>query len=247
MKPLSAKVWVIFVSTAVTLFIVGSAILVRQKSRRFPEPLHHTQRYPHEHLREPEWEPRAKLQAVTYTLREDETLAKIARLRYGHQNYHRVIKLYNHIEDDRTVKPNDTLRVPDISVILAEEGVNKVVAPEVRLILCSRAKYDRVVDRLWALRVQPNGNYVLPEDVKQELNEAADDLQQATESLKSTRPGVSAVPTSMIGQLEQTMDAMRALAAGEHSDPNGYDIDIVQQRYALALTYSIIWAREGFR
>jgi len=41
--------------------------------------------------------------------------------------------------------------------------------------------------------------------------------------------------------------AIRALAAGDHSDPNGYDIDLVQQRFALALTNAIIWAREGFR
>lgn len=43
------------------------------------------------------------------------------------------------------------------------------------------------------------------------------------------------------------MGVMRDLAEGDHSDPNGYDIDIVQQKYAFALAYAIIWAREGFK
>jgi hypothetical protein len=50
----------------------------------------------------------------------------------------------------------------------------------------------------------------------------------------------------MIGQLEQCMQLMRELALG-HLDPYGYDIDVVQQRYALALAYAIIWARAGFK
>ena len=39
------------------------------------------------------------------------------------------------------------------------------------------------------------------------------------------------------------MAGMRELAVGVHADPNGYDIDMVQQRYALAIAYGIIWAR----
>ena len=100
---------------------------------------------------------------------------------------------------------------------------------------------------LWALRAASTNNYQLPEHVRQELLEAADDLQQATENLKQIRPGATAVPRHMIGQLEQNMTGLRALAEGEHSDPNGYDIDMVQQRYALALTYAIIWARDSFK
>ena len=83
--------------------------------------------------------------------------------------------------------------------------------------------------------------------MRRALLEAADDLEQATEGLKQTRPGVIGVPKHMIGQLEQNTATMRDLAAGKHSDPEGYDIDMVQQRYALALAYAIIWARDGFK
>jgi hypothetical protein len=245
MKLFSLKTCVI-IGFALSFLAIGSIILVRQKSGP-SQPQHQYQRYPHEHLHTSEWEPKNKLDTVAYTLHKDDTLANVAKLRYGHRNYYRVIKLYNHIEDEGHIKADDKLRLPDMSVILTEEGLTRVAATEVGLILCSRAKYDKVVDRLWALRIQTDGTYVLPERIKQELLEAADDLEQATESLKSIKPGVSGVPVSMIGQLEQSMTGMRALAEGEHSDPNGYDIDIVQQRYALALTYAIIWAREGFK
>lgn len=197
------------------------------------------QRYPHEHLQGSALEPLAKLQAVDYTLRDGETLGDIARLRYGHQNYYPIIKLYNRIDYETQVPANQTLKMPDLSVILADEGLTKVIPREVSLILCSRAKYDRVLDQLRAHRVS--------EDVKQQLLEAVDDLQQVTQSLRTVRPGMNAVPQRMIGQLEQCMEGIRVFTDTGQFDSYGYDIDMVQQRYALALTYAIIWARDGFK
>lgn len=206
-----------------------------------------TQHYPHEHLSTPALEPLAKLQTSEYTLRRGETLESLAKLRYGHQHYHSVIKLYNHIENETQIEANRILKTPDVSTILAEEGVTKVIPDEVTLILCSRAKYDKVVGQLWDLRAKAGDGYLVPEDIKHELLEAADDLQQATRSLKLSKAGVKAVPVSMIGQLEQNMELIKLLAEGGHADPNGYDIDIVQQRFALSITYAIIWARNGFK
>jgi hypothetical protein len=243
MKLLSWKPWLI-ITIALGLVAVGGVILFRQK-RAMAQP--EAKRYPHQHLQTSALEPRAKLHSVDYTLPQGETLANVARQRYGHQNYYRVIKLYNHLEDETQVEANYKLRLPEMSVILAEEGLNKVAAQEMTLILCSRAKYDRVVDQLWALRVGSTDTHQVSEDIKRELLEAADDLQQATRSLKVIKPGVSGVPAKMIGQLEQAMYTMWELVERGVTDPNGYDIDMVQQRYALALTYAIIWAREGFK
>lgn len=236
MKLLSWKT-VVIISLALCLLVFGGVILFRQK-REPPLPV--VKRYPHEHLQTSALEPRASLHTIDYKLPHGETLNGVAKLRYGHRDYYRVIKLYNHLEDEGQVAADYQLRLPDMSAILADEGVTKVAPQEVILILCSRAKYDRVVDQLWAHRSQ------LSEDVKRELLEAADDLQQATEGLKQTKPGVSGVPVKMIDQLEQAMLAMQDLADG-HFDSYGYDIDMVQQRYALALTYAINWARDGFQ
>ena len=213
-------------------------------SRHQRATLQQLKRYPHEHLQAPAFEPLDKLKTVEYKLREGETLASVARLRYGHQKYSSVIKLYNHIEDETKVAANQTLRLPDVSDILAQEGLAKVVPQEVNLILCSRAKYDRVLDQLRTLG-SPRGTDSIPDNIKRELFEAADDLRQATESLKLLKPGVSAAPLRTIGQLEECMGQMWELT--ERLDSYGYDIDMVQQRFALALTYSIIWARDGFK
>jgi hypothetical protein len=232
----------LILSVVLITLIIGGVLLVR----RYPAwiaPRNEAKRYPHEHLPSSGWEAKAKLHVIDYTLRKDETLANVAALRYGHQNYYRVIKLFNHIEDERQVPEEFKLRLPDVSAILAEEGLTRVIPNEVELILCSRAKYDKVVDQLWTLRAQSGSSYEVPENVKLELLQAADDLQRAAEGLKSNKSGVSKVPESMIRQLEQSMAGMRELAGGEHADPNGYDIDMVQQRYAFAIAYGIIWAR----
>jgi len=227
--------------------LVVAGILIARRTSWF-QPRTQAQRYLHYHLASSDWEPTAKFTDASRTLREGETLASIARLRYGHQNYSNVIKLYNHIENVDAVPAGATLRVPDISTILTEEGFAKVARPEMEMILCSRAKYDKVVGQLWTLsRERPLHERVvtIPQKIKQELLEAADDLQQATESLKRNKPGTTRPPAKMIGQLESAMNGMRQLAEGTIDD-NGYDIDMVQQRYGLALSYAIIWAREGF-
>jgi hypothetical protein len=240
------KYWILIAGTAAAILIVGGILIIRRHPRLKPEVK--AERYLHQHLSSSEWEPTATFTNVSYTVREGDALENIATLRYGHRYYYSVIKLYNHIENVTAVQPGDTLRVPDISTILNEEGFTKVAASEMELILCSRAKYDKVKGPLWNLRRERplRERLVIPPKIKQELLEAADDLQQATEGLKGTKPGVSQPPTKMIRQLQHAMSGMRELAEGSN-DGYGYDIDMVQQRYALGLTYGIIWAREGFK
>ena len=246
MRLTTPKLLIVLISLAASVLVVG--VFIVRRHRKWSPPKAQAKRYPHQHLPSSEWEAGAKLPAAPYTLREGETLAYVAKLRYGHQNYYRIIKLYNHIENEELVKAGTTLRLPDISKILAEEGFTKVAGAEAEMILCSRAKYDRVVRQLWELRNQADANgYALPAGISQELFEAADDLDQATQHLQQTRTGVVRAPEKMIRQLEQCLGVMGALAEGDHADPNGYDIDLVQQKYAFALAYAIIWAREGFK
>lgn len=246
MKIPAPKLLILLVSLAASVLVVGVFIVARHPA--WLRPKVQARRYPHQHLPSSEWEAGAKLPVASYTLREGDTLEGVAALRYGHRHYYRIIKLYNHIENEGLVKAGTTVQLPDISNILAEEGFTKVAGAETEMILCSRAKYDRVRSQLSALRNdRPLGDrVVVPEKVRQELLEAADDLQQATEGLKAGKPGLGRAPEKMIGQLEQSMWGMRELAEGAN-DGYGYDIDLVQQRYALALTYAIIWAREGFK
>ena len=216
------------------LLLLGVSSCFRQK----PETVQ-AQHHPHEHLQASALEPLAKLHTVDYTVRAGETLETVATQRYGHPHYYGVIKLYNHLDDEAQVSANQILRLPDMSAILAEEGLARVIPHEVNLILCSRAKYDNVLGQLRA--------HQLTDDVKQQLLEAADDLQQVTESLRTIKPGMTGMPLRMIGQLEQCRDGMRVFTDTGRFDSYGYDIDMVRQRYALALTYAIIWARDGYK
>jgi len=244
MKSTALKVLTLLVTFAAGVLIVGALL-----SRRLPpvaRPAPPAPSHPHEHLRPSEWEVAAEPPGASYTLREGDTLAAVAVRRYGHPNYHRVIKLYNRIEDEGRVGAGTVVRLPDISAILAEEGFTKVAAAEAELILCSRAKYNRVEGQLRALREAGSRGDAVPDGVRRALLEAADDLGRASEGLRSSKAGVTRAPGSMIGQLEKNVAGMRDLAEGSN-DGYGYDIDMVRQRYALALTYAVIWAREGFR
>jgi hypothetical protein len=239
------KYLILIASAATMIVIVVGILIIRRNSRLNPA---QAKRYLHQHLPPSEWEPAARSTDITYTLREGDSLAKIAALRYGHQNFSGVIKLYNHIENVAAVQIGAAVRVPDISVILKEEGFTKVAPSETEMVLCSRAKYDKVKSQLAALRQdRPSGQrVVVPQKIKQELLEAADDLEQATQNLNEAKPGASRPSAKMIGQLQDAMRIMRELAEGSN-DGYEYDIDMVQQRYALGLTYGIIWARDDFK
>jgi hypothetical protein len=155
--------------------------------------------------------------------------------------------LFNHIDNEAAVPVGATLRLPDLAAVLTDEGLTRVAGSETEMILCARAKYAKVESQLWALpRDTPTpGRVTMPPNVKQELLEAADDLMQATEGLKQSKPGTVRPPARIIRQLEDAMSGLRSLGEG-FCDDNGYDIDIIQQRFGLGLTYGIIWAREGF-
>ena len=238
------------VVASVTAFILGvlivGALFIRHNSSE-RQASQQARRYPHVHVSRAEYEAGAKLNAHSYTLSEGDTLERIATLRYDHRYYDRIIKLSNHIEDENNVKAGTRLRLPDLMDVLTEGGFTKVAPSESELILCSRAKYEKVKDQLWALRREAKRDRVIvPEDKRLALLEAASDLEEAVDGLKANKPGVTQAPRSMIGQLEQNAMSLRELAEGAN-DGYGYALDVVEQRFALALSYGLLWAREGFK
>ena len=203
-------------------------------------------RYSHQHLPENKYESGMALTAKEYKLTQGNTLAQIAKLRYGHQKYAEVIELYNHIEDEEKLEENLTLQLPDMIEILRGENVTKVAANEVGLILCARAKFVSVKRQLLELRRRDNQIQItVPDNIKRTLLEAATDLVDAIDGLKTHKLGVAKAPSGVINQLQQTADNLHALADGLIDD-NSYSIDMVDQRLALALSYAIIWSRNNF-
>jgi hypothetical protein len=231
----------ILVSVAVAAFLVVGGVFIRSRKSRLKSSVE-LQRYPHQHLSRSEWEQSAKLPAGLYKLREGDSIAGVAERRYGHERYSDVIQLHNKLPNASSVAAGTELDLPDLSTIFAEEGLTRVAGPEVEMILCSRAKFDRLKNQLAIVR-QTSERVTVPQSIRQELLEAVDDLQQATDNLKHPRPGLINSPVKTIRQFEDAMYWMRGLANGSNGD---YDIDMVQQRYAHAIANAIIWAREGF-
>lgn len=233
--------------TAFTLGVLIAGVLLAQHNSSKRQSSQQTRRHPHAHVPRAEYEADAELNAPSYTLSDGDTLERVATLRYGHRYYDRIIKLSNNIADENSMKAGTRLRLPSLIDVLTEAGFTKVAPSESELILCSRAKYGKVKARLWALRREAKRDRVIvPEDDRLALLEAASDLEEAIDGLKANRPGVIRAPRSMIGQLEQNAVSLRELAEGAN-DGYGYDLDIVEQRFALALSYGILWAREGFK
>lgn len=233
--------------TTCTLGVIIAGVLFTQHSCSARQTSQNVKRYPHTHVAPAEYEANAKSNALRYTVSEGDTLERIATSRYDHRYYDRIIKLSNHIEDESKVKAGADLRLPNLMDVLTEEEFTKEAAYESQLILCSRAKYRRVKNPLWALRGAANRDrIVVPEDYRLALLEAASDLEEAIDGLRANKPGVTQSPRSMIGQLEQNAGTLRELAEGAN-DGYGYDLDIVDQRYALALSYGVLWARAGFK
>ena len=159
--------WNVILLCGLTAFVIATilVLVLRQRSIQL-QPSREAKTYPHTHLQSSEWEPKSKISGSEYKLGNGETLASVARARYGHQKYSGVIKLYNRIQDETAVQAGTTVRVPDISLLLKEEGVTNVAPKEVELILCSRAKYDKVVSELWRLRIEARDTYTLPQSIQ---------------------------------------------------------------------------------
>lgn len=248
MKRSTQKLLIAIVTFLIGSIISGVFLLYRHSAKETT--LQQIRHYSHQHLSRTEYERGTRLSEISYTLSAGDTLDKVAGLRYGHRNYSGVIKLYNDIEDERNIESGKNLKLPNLIDILNEEGFTKIANTEAELILCSRAKYEKVKAQLQGLRSGiPSERTVVPEDLRLSLLEAAGDLDEAVIKLQATKPDGAQIPKSLIGQLKQNAEAMRALADRYPDDDLAYSyaIDIVQQRYALALSYAIIWARDGFR
>ena len=73
-----SKLFLLLSATAAIL-IVGATVIMRRSS--WSKPKAQAARYIHQHLPSSEWEPTAKFTNPSRTLREGETLARIANLR----------------------------------------------------------------------------------------------------------------------------------------------------------------------
>ena len=191
-----------------------------------------------------------------HRVKSGDTLESIVRQRYGNRCYMGLIAAHNGLVDSRLLVVGDTLRLPDLAVILAQEGLTPLVGAEMKSILAARETYAGVQLELWtirrnALRIAgdpgtPRPTLDLPEHVVASIVAASGQLRSAARGLRQPREGIINPPHHLIGQLEKAAENLDPQSQGIQ-DGYGYDIDMIHQRIALALKYAIIWAEEGFR
>jgi hypothetical protein len=182
------------------------------------------------------------------TLRRGDTLQGLAAARYGHRYYADLIALHNGIADASRLRPGTSVKLPPLLDLLSEEKLTSVAGVEVERVLCARARYRQVVGRVPRERLarRDQGPFEIPPEVKSALDHAVQDLAEARGGFAAVRPGVIAQPRQLRRQLQSAIDLMNRIAAG-HLDSESYDVDMVEQHIALALTYGVVWARDGFR
>lgn len=201
-------------------------------------------------------QPRIQQKESFYRVRSGDTLENIAWQRYGNRCYMGLIAMHNEMEDSYRLVVGDTLRLPDLTAILAETGLTALVGAEMESILAAREAYVDVEHALWTIRQSaprvtgdpgtPRPVLDLPEHVVASLVAASELLRSAARGLGQPRERVINPPHHLIGQLQKAADNLDRQARGIQ-DGYGYDMDMVHQRIALALRYAIIWAREGFQ
>jgi len=129
---------------------------------------------------------------------------------------------------------------------------------EICHILLAREKYRRVKHFLMHSRTRWFREHrerrwpppvPVSEDMKKLLGEIRAYLQKAIEGFGIKKNGVVKIPEKLIGQLIQADGLLSVIERGGNIEGSGYgyDVDMVDQRMGLALKYSLIWAREGFK
>jgi len=179
-------------------------------------------------------------------VKKGDTLWMLGVRLYGNRHFARVIALHNNITDPTKLRVGLVLRVPDLKMLLVEEGLCETAESEVDAILRARALFRRHGRRLVDIRRGTrHQRVVVPEAVADDLREAAKCIDSAITWLRAKK-SVEAIPQLMIGQLENFSRNLKELAGGSRNE-NNYDLDMVHQRLVHAIYNGIKWARSGFR
>lgn len=183
-----------------------------------------------------------------YQVKKGDTLQALSAKYYGSEHYYRLIMLHNNLEKPEDLKVGEKIRLPEFKVLFDGEPIQDAFAEELDLLLETRRKYLKVEKRLWELhRADWKKRIVdLPEEVKDTLELAACKVSKASEGFRAEKPEVVESPQSLLNQLSSLEANLESLSKGSN-DGYGYDLDMVHQRLALALTYGVKWGRNGFR
>lgn len=191
-------------------------------------------------------EPPALPETAAYTLHEGGTVSEIVRERYGSSHYTRVILLHNRIQDPSRLPIGKEIKTPPLIDIYHDAGVMPVVGDEVLLLLKARAQLLAIEGPVQsAYGDKPAWDPVeVPAEVVTAIEDLQKTLEDAADGFAADKPEVEAEPHKLVEQLHEAVKILEKMAEGTSGTP---DVDGVHQRIGNAMSYTILWARHGYK
>lgn len=172
-----------------------------------------------------------------YVVAVGDNLSKIALRAYGRAGYWRLLKLYNEC-DPAKLKVGQVLKAPELDWWMEEEGMVPLFEDAVEAMMAGRARFMEMEEAL------ETAGETLDESTREGLLQARELLQRAGEAFMREREGVKGEPNSTVQQLRTAGELIQELAGSAFKSQRKRAE--VHERLGNALTYGIIWAREGF-
>lgn len=177
-------------------------------------------------------------QVAEHVIASGDSLTAIAAKVYGRAGYWRVLKLYNDCEPSK-LKIGQVIRVPELEWLLKQEGVIPLFEDAATAMMQAQSLIIEAEDTM-----EEQGVDAPDEETAAKISEAQKLLARARELFAEKREGVAELPNSMLLQLRTAGELMGEVAAKTGNAET--KMAEVHERLGNALTYCVIWAREGF-
>ncbi len=173
-----------------------------------------------------------------YVVAQGDNLSKIASQAYGRAGYWRLLKLYNDCDPEKLIV-GQVVRAPDLNAWLEAEGILPLLEEPVTELMKARETF------MEAEASMESSGTVADEATKARILEAKTRLERAQALFMEAWEGVTGSPNSMVQQLRTAASLMGEVADGGAAGRERKQAE-VHERIGNALTYCIIWARDGF-
>ena len=190
--------------------------------------------------------PAPKIQKVM--IGRGQNLRLIGSAAYGHERFSGFVAVLNRIPDPERIGEGVELKTPSLGVAFRDAEMDQAYQPVLNVLAKACTDYFSIEPAYLAARQASGvqrGNFSIPADIQAKLVACADAIDAAVARLSAVKPP-HGVPKLAIGQFRQAAKQIRELARGS-IDGDGYDYDMVGQRFGLAFTNALIWTQQGHR
>lgn len=172
-----------------------------------------------------------------YKVTSGDRLYNIAHKHYGSGHYGEYLAAYNEIDPSK-LKIGQEIRMPGIDDAFNAAGLYPLMDQECSMILKARTDFIALEPELRALAGKP-----ISTEVKEKLLACRKLVLDAMRALEREKTGVRESPQSVQVQLRSCAENLNRLAKGSYSTKQ---IASVHQRLGYAISYAIVWARNGY-